>query len=150
MKKLLVVMFGLLVLTVGLTAQTGLFPVCYEIGNNMPGSVFFKCHLMVYTPGKTENGYGVITQATNPPLHIESNLQGDFSYMTVMPKDTHILVVITGYPITGPVGSPNVKLRMALSEDWKSGTANYQYLDAKGNWVNIENVPVKVVDCWPK
>ena len=158
MKKSLGVMFGVLVLTLSLTAQTGLFPVCYQIGGDMPGAPLFKVSLTVYTPGKSVNGYGVITQATNPPLKVESKLSGDFTYMTVMPKNVHILVVLTGYPILhwshhagiGPVIGPNVNLRMVLTEDWKSGTANYQYLDANGNWVNIENAPVKIVDCWPK
>ncbi len=158
MKKSLGVMFGVLVLTLSLTAQTGLFPVCYEIGGDMPGAPLFKVSLTVYTPGKSVSGHGVITQATNPPLKVETKLQGDFTYMTVMPKNVHILVVATGYPILhwshhagiGPVIGPNVNLRMVLTEDWKSGTANYQYLDANGNWVNIENAPVKIVDCWPK
>jgi hypothetical protein len=161
MKKSLGVLFFVLVLTLGLTAgekQTGLFPVCYEIGGNMPGAPLLKVSLMVYTPGKAVSGYGIITQATNPPLKIETKLHGDFTYMTVMPKNVHILVVCTGYPVIqwpahggiGPVIPPNVNLRMVLTEDWKSGTANYQYLDANGNWHNIENAPVKIVDCWPK
>ena len=158
MKKFLVVMFGLLVFTLGLTAQTGLFPVCYEISGDKPGSPLFKCHLMVYTPGKSVSGYGFITQTTHPPLKVETKLQGDFTYMTVMPRNVHILIVATGSPIiqwppnggVGPVILPNVNMRIVLAEDWKSGTANYQYLDANGNWVNIENAPLKVVDCWSK
>ena len=161
MKKSLGVLFCVLVLSLGLTAgekQVGLFPVCYEIGGNMPGAPLFKVSLLVYTPGKAVSGFGIITQATNPPLKIETKLHGDFTYMTVMPKNVHILVVATGYPIIhwpphggiGPVILPNVHLRMVLKEDWKSGTANFQYIDAKGNWHNIENAPVKMVECWPK
>lgn len=161
MKKSLGVLFCVLVLTLGLTAggkQTGLFPVCYEIGGDKPGAPLFKVSLLVYTPGKSVSGYGVITQATSPPLKVETKLHGDFTYMTVMPRNVHILVVATGYPIIhwpphggiGPVILPNVNLRMVLTEDWKSGTANFQYLDANGKLVNIENAPVKIVDCWPK
>jgi hypothetical protein len=161
MKRCLGVLFCVLVLTLGLAAgakKTGLFPVCYEIGGDKPGAPLFKVSLLVYTPGKTVSGYGIITQATNPPLKIETKLNGDFTYMTVMPRIVHILVVATGYPDIhwpphggiGPVIPPKVHLRMVLKENWKSGTANYQYLDSKGNWHNIKNAPVKIVDCWPK
>lgn len=161
MKKTLGVLFCVLVLTLSLTAgekQTGLFPVCYHIGGDKPGAPLFKVSLLVYTPGKTVGGYGIVTQATSPPLKVETRLHGDFTYMTVMPRNVHILVVATGYPIIhwpphggiGPVILPNVHLRMVLKEDWKSGTANFQYVDSKGNWHNIENAPVKAVDCWPK
>ena len=161
MKKSLVILFCVFVLTLGLTAgakKVGLFPVCYQIGDAKAGAPLFKVSLLVYTPGETVSGYGIITQAISPPLKVETKLHGDFTYMTVMPRITHILVVATGYPVVhwpphggiGPVIPPNVHLRMVLNEDWKSGTANYQYIDSKGNWHNIKNAPVKIVDCWPK
>ena len=74
---------------------TGLFPVSYEIGTEKPGAPRFTVHFLVYTPGKTMNGAGIITQAINPPLEVATQLHGDFSYMTVMPKNTHILVIAT-------------------------------------------------------
>ncbi|MDY7232823.1 DUF1842 domain-containing protein [Hyalangium rubrum] len=71
--------------------------------------------------------------AVNPPLDVRSNLNGTFTYMTVMPKQTNILVVATGTPAiqwpsgggVGPVLVPNVHLRMVLDSEWKSGTAYY-------------------------
>jgi hypothetical protein len=161
MKKCLVVLFCVLVLTLGLTAgekKVGLFPVCYAIGGEKPGAPLFKVSLLVYTPGKTVTGYGTVTQAISPPLRVETKLSGDFTYMTVMPKNVHILIVATGYPVVhwpphggiGPVILPNVHLRMVLNGDWKSGTANYQYQDSKGNWQEVKDAPVKMVDCWTK
>jgi hypothetical protein len=134
-------------------AMTGLFIVSYEIGGNMPGAPLFKVNFSVFTPGETVNGIGHITQATNPPLDIATNLSGQYTYMCVMPERCHILVTATGHPIIkwpqgggiGPVIPPNVELRMVLSEDWKSGTANYKYQDSSGKWDEVTNVPVKMV-----
>lgn len=134
------------------TQQTGLFPVSYEIGGDKPGAPRFVAHLLVYTPAKSVNGAGLITQAINPPLEEATVLQGDFTYMTVMPKITHILITATGHPLfkvpahggIGPVLQPNVHLRMVLDGDWKSGTANFSYF-ANGAWHEIENAPVHMV-----
>jgi hypothetical protein len=133
--------------------MTGLFIASYEIGGEMPGSPLFKVNFSVYTPGETVHGIGHITQTTNPPLDIATNLSGQYTYMCVMPKSCHILVTATGHPIIkwpqgggiGPVIPPNVELRMVLNEDWKSGTANYKYMDSKGMWHEVTNAPVKIV-----
>lgn len=133
--------------------KTGLFIVSYEIGGEMPGAPLFKVNFSVYTPGETVHGMGHITQATNPPLDIATNLSGQYTYMCLMPKSCHILVTATGHPMIkwpqgggiGPVIPPNVELRMVLNEDWKSGTANYKYMDSKGMWHEVTNAPVKIV-----
>jgi len=134
------------------TQHTGLFPVSYEIGGDKPGAPRFVVHLLVYTPTKIVNGTGLITQAINPPLEEPTVLHGDFTYMTVMPKNTHILITATGYPPVkwpvhggvGPVIQPNVHLRMVVENGWKAGTANYSYF-ANNKWHEIENAPVKFV-----
>lgn len=133
--------------------MTGLFIVSYEIGGNMPGAPSFNVNFSVYTPGETVHGMGHLTQATNPPLDIGTNLSGQYTYMCVMPKNCHILVTATGFPIikwpqgggVGPMIPPNVELRMVLEEDWRSGTANYKYQDGSGNWHEVTNAPVKMV-----
>lgn len=137
----------------GTSAKTGLFPVAYKIGGNMPGAPTFITHLVVYTPGRRVSGFGTITQAVNPPLNVETKLEGSFTYMTVMPKQTSILVTATGYPAiswpvhvgVGPVLTGNVELRMVLSGDWKTGTANYSYLDAQGKWHEVTDAPVVAI-----
>ena len=131
------------------TEQVGLFPVSYEIGGNMPGAPLFKVNLVVFTPARTVNGAGHITQATNPPLDVQTSLFGQYTYMTVMPNNSHILVTALGHPTTlgpgTPVSPPNVQLRMVLSSDWKSGTANYEYLGSNRQWHRVDNAPVKLV-----
>ncbi|MCX7923147.1 MAG: DUF1842 domain-containing protein [Clostridia bacterium] len=136
-----------------LEKATGLFIVGYEIGGDIPGAPLFKIHFSVYPPEEKVDGMGLITQATNPPLDVATNIHGHYTYMCIMPNVCHILVTATGYPIVkwpvgggvGPIIQPNTELRMVLSEDWKSGTANYKYLDAQGQWHEITNAPVKLI-----
>lgn len=119
----------------------------------MPGAPLFRINFGVYTPGETVSGIGHITQAINPPLDVGTHLDGQYTYMCVMPKNCHILITATGYPITkwpqgGGVGHvilPNVDLWMVVAEDWKSGTANYKYMDGNGNWHEVKDAPVKSV-----
>ena len=131
--------------------EMGTFLACYEIGGDKPGAPLFRVNLVVDVPARTVNGSGRITQAISPPLDIATQLHGQFSYMTVMPRVVHILVVATGYPVVphGGIGlvEPNADLRMVLDEGWKSGTADYKYRDDGGKWVDIEQAPVKAVPC---
>lgn len=121
--------------------SVGLFPVEYNIGGNMPGAPLFNAAFLVNTPAKTVVGSGVISQAVNPPLEVNTQLTGTYTYMTVMPKNTHILVVAEG---VDKAKQPNVELRMVLEEDWKSGVANYKFYNGTA-WVEIENAPVAIV-----
>ena len=134
--------------------KTGVFLVSYRITTSLVGAPTLNLNLMVNTPKETVHGLGKITQSTNPPLDITTKLDGHFTYMTVMPDNTHILVTAIGYPVIhwpshggpGPVILPNFKLWMVLSKDWKSGTANYKYTDSEGNWQSINEVEVKLTD----
>src|SRR5579859_7549646 len=131
---------------------TGLFPVSFEITTGKPGAPRFTVHLLVYTPGKTVNGAGLITQTVNPPLEEATILNGDFTFMTVMPKNTHILVTLTGFPpVKGaghgginPINQPNTHLRMVLDENWNAGTANFSFFQ-NVSWHEVENAPVKQI-----
>jgi hypothetical protein len=133
--------------------KTGLFIVSYTVGNEIPGAPLLNLDLMVNTPNKEINGAGSVTQAINPPLDVKSKISGDYSYMTVMPNSTHILLVLTGYPNIkwpkgggiGPVIMPNLEVRLVLNDDWKSGTGNFTYTDNEGEKQEIEGVPVKLV-----
>lgn len=137
-----------------MTNQAGLFLVTYDIGTGMAGAPSFKVTMTVYTPEDTVSGGGNITQATNPPVNVNTQFSGQYTYMTVMPNQSKILVNATGYPVAhcppqmgiGPVMMPNLQLQMVLSEDWQSGTANYKYCnDASGNWTEVKNAPVKAI-----
>lgn len=131
--------------------KTGLFIVSYEITTGLLGAPSFEVHLAVNTPQRVVTGQGRITNGSvHPPLEIDTRLNGDFTYMTVMPNETHILVVADGYPVIhwpsgggiGPVIPPNTKLRMVLESDWSSGTANFSYVDANGQWQEVNNATV--------
>jgi hypothetical protein len=132
--------------------KTGLFIVTYNIGTGLEGALNFHLGLAINTVDKAVNGAGRITQAVNPPLDVRTHLRGTFTYMTVMPKQTHILVVATGTPAIdwppsagiGPVLPTNVELRMVLNADWKSGTAYYRYQGSDGVWHEVSDVPVKL------
>lgn len=134
--------------------KTGFFLASYTITSGAMGAPTFNLNLGVYTPKETVHGVGQITQTTNPPLDVETKLDGSYTYMTVMPNNTHILVTATGYPIiqwpphggVGPVILPNIELRMVLDENWKSGTASYKYRDDQGNWHSIKDAKVQLVD----
>ena len=130
----------------------GLFPVTYQVGTELPGAPVLTLHLLVSTPDERITGFARLTQATNPPLDVSSKLDGEFTYMTVMPDATHILVVLTGWPVLippgggpGPVVQPDLQVRMVLASDWSSGTTTYRYADSDGQWTSVSDVPVASV-----
>jgi len=128
----------------------GLFPVHYEIGEIKPENPLLNLRLLVYPPAKKITGIGVIQPREINPLYIETKIEGTYSYMTVMPNTSHILVVATGYSLIddqqivngGPISASILELRMVLSSDWKTGTANFSYLEG-GVWKTFENQPVR-------
>src|SRR3954466_10372904 len=101
----------------------GLFPVAYEIGTEQPGAPRIVAQLAVNTPAKTVSGEVTITQAVNPPVNFHVQVRGDFTYMTVMPDNTRILVVLSQVP-TPVLNTPAADLRLVLESDWQSGTAH--------------------------
>ncbi|WP_437949534.1 DUF1842 domain-containing protein [Sorangium sp. So ce296] len=131
-------------------SRTGLFLVNYDIGTLAIGSPNLTLSLTVNTVHKLVNGFGQITQAVSPPLDLHTRVDGSFTYMTVMPDVTHILVVATGYPPVqwppgggiGPVLQPNFELRMVLDKGWQGGTASYSFVEASGRRVEIEKAVV--------
>jgi hypothetical protein len=124
-------------------APAGLFLARFEIGGDLPGAPLLAVTMTVSTPQQTLTGMSRVTQAVNPPVDVTSKLDGDYTYMTVMPNNTHILVVANGYPAL-PVLQPNLQLRMVLDKDWQSGTANYRY-EVDGVWHEVTDAPVKQV-----
>lgn len=127
----------------------GLFPISYEIATGRMGAPIFNVHLVVSTPERRVNGQGLVTNGSiNPALNLPTRLDGDFTYMTVMPDETHILIVANGVgPIgqTPPLEGPNTTLRIVLESDWTSGTASFSYVDNNGQWQHIENAKVKML-----
>ncbi len=108
-------------------------------------------HLLFDAPRDAVSGYGRLSQAVNPPLEVNSRLEGEYTPLTVVPQSTHILITLTGYPVVtwpphggvGPVLEPNLHVRIALESDWKSGTATFSYRDSNGEWRQVKSVPVR-------
>ncbi|MEO7592981.1 MAG: DUF1842 domain-containing protein [Byssovorax sp.] len=128
--------------------KTGLFHVNYTIATRDLGGPLFTASMVVNTVDKVISGAGRITQTVgSPSLDLRTTLNGSYTYMTVMPDKSHILVVASGQ---GPIGSitpltgTNVELRMILSSDWSSGVANYSYRNERGAWVELTNLPVQL------
>lgn len=138
------------------SSQTGLFLVHYTIGSGAMGAPTLNWSLAVNTVHKTIHGIGEITQAVNPPVDVHTRVDG--TYLTILIMDNpNILVEATGMPPVhvvdrrrphgpGLVILPNFFLRMVL-QSWESGgTAYYRYQNAEGEWVEVNDVPVKKVD----
>nr|WP_294938524.1 DUF1842 domain-containing protein [uncultured Flavobacterium sp.] len=134
--------------------KTGLFIQSYQITTGLLGAPTFEIHLAVNTPQQNITGQGIVSNVSiHPAMEIYTKLNGEFTYMTVMPNNTSILVNATGYPNVnfpphagiGPVILPNTKLTMVLESNWLTGTANYSYVDEQGNWNEIQNAKVTAI-----
>lgn len=142
--------------------EVGLFIACFEVGNvGMPGAPVMRFQGAFNAPAKTVNGSANITQATNPPLDVHSNVHGNWYYMAVMgkkPDEQAVRIDFVGYPPfswpsgagIGPVIPPNVQGTIVLDNGWAAGTgtANYSYRASfAGPEINLLNQPVKKVAC---
>lgn len=127
--------------------NVGLFPVSYRIGTGLPGAQSLSLSLLVSTPDKHVTGTAAITQATNPPLDIDSDVWGEYTYMTVM-KPAVSKILITAQGNHGGPGSNsivNFKIHLVVGEDWREGVANYEYFDGQ-RWHELNNVPAHLVE----
>jgi hypothetical protein len=133
--------------------RVGLFLVTYAIGGEALAAPQMSLTMTVDTVRESVAGMSHVTQTVNPPVDVASRVSGDVTYMTVMPRRTHILVTATGVPMVkwpehggiGPVLMPNLNLRMVLEDGWQTGTATYNYLDPEGRWQTVSDAPVRVV-----
>lgn len=128
--------------------KVGLFVVSYEITTGLAGAPTFHVNLAVNTPARIVSGGGTVTNTSNPPLNLHTSLRGDYTYMTVMPNNSKILVVLNGigeYSPINPLEVENTKLRMVLEDDWSKGTANFSYRDDRGQWNEIKDAKVTKV-----
>src|SRR3954453_12152810 len=126
--------------------RVGLFAVAYEIGTEQPGAPRITAQLAVNTPAETVSGEVTVSQAVNPPVDFHVQVKGDFTYMTGMPDNTHILVVLSQVP-NEVTNTPGVELRMVLESDWQSGTANVKYPPhLPGDWTSLSDLPVRILE----
>lgn len=116
--------------------ETGMFLLPLEAGTGKAGAISLTFNLGVSTPNRRVGGVAGAFQSTNPPLNIHFDINGDYTYMTVMPHNTHILVVLEG--------NNQLKGRMVLESNWQTGTGTFSFVDENGKQYTLENVPVKL------
>ena len=124
--------------------------VGFEIGEPMPGAALLKLFLVVHQPTETVTGMAFISQATNPPLEFMSHVvDGQWVTFLLQGAPSSTLVTATGVAPKGrsssSVTAENFELTMVLAPDLKSGSARYKYLPAGGEWKEVSNAPVKLV-----
>lgn len=127
--------------------NVGLFPVSYLIGTGQPGAQSLALNLLVSTPQQHVTGNAAVTQATNPPLDVDSDVWGEYTYMTVM-KPGVSKILITAQGNHGGPGSNsiiNFKIHLVVGTDWREGVANYEYFDGQ-RWHELNNVPAHLVE----
>ncbi|WP_438464913.1 DUF1842 domain-containing protein [Marinomonas sp. PE14-40] len=133
--------------------QQGMFHVSYCItqkisGQTHLGSATLRLNLVVNGPDKTVNGVGNVYQATNPPVNVISHLNGEWSYLS-NDSANHVLIVLDGFDLSTiqfggqPMESKNLTLKIAISEDWQTGSASFNYL-YEGEWYEVEYALVEL------
>lgn len=139
--------------------DTGLFLVNYQVGTGAPGAPTLHLSLAVNAAHRALHGIGEITQAVNPPVDVDTRVDGTYLPILIMGAPS-LLVEASGMPPVvhwpdrrrqgpGTVILPNLFLRMVL-QGWEGGTAYYRYQNAEGQWVEVKDVPVKKVDTLAK
>lgn len=129
----------------------GLFLANYVIGNGMLGAPSLRMSLLINTPDRSVSGRSIVSQATNPPLNLVSNLSGEYHYQCTNDECFVLMNLVGAQPFFGipPIGSDlqNSRLHLLLNDDWQSGFGNISYLDPRTkSWVEHEQLPVKLVD----
>jgi hypothetical protein len=129
-----------------------IIPRCYRVvPPNMIGSPVLTLQFSVNSQSKHLSGFGHITQATNAPLNLSTQLSGDFKEISY--QNLHLFIVeAIGYQPSSLLPSlPNFKLLMVLSDDWKTGTAEYEYnanpADPHSVWHVVRDVEATSIQC---
>jgi hypothetical protein len=135
--------------------QQGMFRVSYYItqkilGQTKLGSATLRVDLIINGPEKTVNGIANVYQPTNPPVNVVSHLNGEWSYLSHV-NDSHALILVDGFDLSTiqfggqPFEHKNLTLRIAISDDWQSGTASFNYL-YEGEWYEVEYAEVALLE----
>ena len=118
-------------------SATSLEHVQIQIGGNMPGAPSFRMHLLLNANVAT--GIGRITQSTNPPLDINTQLAGRTS-LIVFGADVTRSIQLTGRELPvllpDPINVRNCDIVLQGAEG-KHGSASYEYLQ-NGQWKKVE------------
>ncbi len=113
----------------------------YRIGKNLPGSPNLALEMAVNTSSQTISGVGKITWEVSPPLDRTTYIQGNYENV-----GAEHLAQAVGYaiPPQEPISPDpvNFRLKMSLADDWRTGTAEFSFLDGSKQWVHSGTVPV--------
>lgn len=108
----------------------GTFLVSYESVNVLAGGYALNLNLVIDKAHNTASGVAGVTQAINPPLDVKLPVHGTVTDMTVMPNNTHHLVVLES---SNKLLGRHMEVRLVTSDDWQTGTANVTlFLDTPG------------------
>ena len=120
----------------------------FTIGKRMPGAPIATFRLVF--SGSHVTGSGEVTQATNPPLRIETYVVGTFTEI-VWGADAQLIIALTGhkYPTVMPPDPVNATCTIALdTENVGKGpvksVASLAYLDPNGSWKELRDQPAAV------
>ncbi|WP_044564365.1 DUF1842 domain-containing protein [Azospirillum sp. B4] len=112
-----------------------------------PGAPTDALNLTIYTPKREVTGHSLVTQATNPPLHVASHVTGTLIYETVIGPGSKVRIDLNGWPEIhwppqagiGPVIPQNYKAILLLEPNFASGVIRYEYrTDLSGPWHVVE------------
>lgn len=121
----------------------------YRIGTGMPGAPAIQVGLVIDTDTKAVEGLARFGWTVNPPVNCDCRVEGVFTWMAVMPPSkSHIMVKVTGYPAPDS-GIHALSLYMVLEADWQTGTADIEFVDAKGVAHKLDQVPVSALALEP-
>ncbi len=101
----------------------------FSIGTpNLAGGRRLQVFLSVPQGTNSVSGYGTLTQATNPPLHIESAFHG--SVYSLGLASGQQVYALQGTTVPAIPGAPHVtELVITLDSTWsKTGKAAYKYV----------------------
>lgn len=99
----------------------GTFLVSYASTNVLAGGYSLTLNLVVDVVNNRASGIAGVTQAINPPLDVSLPVHGTVTDLTVMPMNTHHLVVLQS---SDKLLGRHIEMRLVTSDDWQSGTAN--------------------------
>ncbi|WP_414447545.1 DUF1842 domain-containing protein [Burkholderia sp. 22PA0099] len=101
----------------------------FTIGKlGLPGGLLLKAILTVPQTSSKVTGHGVLTQATNPPLHNETAFNGSVHALGL--GEAKQVYALQGSAIPPLLGAPHVtELVIQLDGIWgKTGKASYTYV----------------------
>ncbi|HYA05772.1 MAG TPA: DUF1842 domain-containing protein [Xanthobacteraceae bacterium] len=115
----------------------------FSIGTGLPGAPTLQAILSVPQNSNIVSGHGLLTQATNPPLHINNAFHGMVHVLGLGPAKQ--IYALQGTAVPPLLGAPHVtQLVIVLDGVWGTkGTASYTYIMG-AVFHEVRDVPVTV------